>query len=35
MKINYLSKDKGKQWITETKEISAMLVGLMASIKTK
>ncbi len=35
MKINYLSKDKGKQWITETKEISAMLAGLMASIKTK
>ena len=35
MKINYLSKDKGKQWITETKEISAMLVGLMASIKAK
>ena len=35
MKINYLSKDKGKQWIIETKKISAMLVGLIASIKNK
>ena len=35
MKIGYLSKDKGNQWITETKEISAMLIGLMSSIKVK
>ena len=35
MKIGYLSKDKGNKWITETKEISAMLIGLMNSIKAK
>lgn len=35
MKIGYLSKDKGDKWITETKEISAMLMGLMNSIKAK
>jgi len=35
MKIGYLSKNKGNQWITETKEISAMLIGLMNSIKVK
>jgi four helix bundle protein len=35
MKIEYLPKDKGNQWITETKEISAMLIGLMNSIKAK
>jgi four helix bundle protein len=35
MKIGYLSKEKGTQWITETKEISAMITGLMHSIKTK
>ena len=33
MKIGYVSKNKGNQWITETKEISAMLIGLMNSIK--
>jgi four helix bundle protein len=33
MKIGYLSKDKGNQWITETKEISAMLAGLMSSFE--
>lgn len=35
MKIGYLPKDKGNQWIAETKEISAMLTGLMNSIKSK
>ena len=35
MKIGYISKDKGNKWITETKEISAMLIGLMNSINTK
>ena len=35
MKIGYLSKDKGAQWVTETKEISAMIAGLMNSIKEK
>ena len=33
IKIGYVSKDTGKKWIAETKEISAMLVGLMNSIK--
>ena len=32
IEINYISKDIGKQWIEETREISAMLVGL---IRTK
>jgi four helix bundle protein len=35
MKIGYLSKEKGDKWIMETKEISAMLMGLMNSIKAK
>ena len=35
IKIGYVSKDKGNQWITKTKEISAMLIGLMNSINTK
>ena len=35
MKIGYLSKDKGKQWITETKEILAMIIGLTKSIRVK
>ena len=35
IKIGYVSKDKGNQWIAETKEISAMLIGLMNSINTK
>ena len=33
MKIGYLSKEKGTQWITETKEISAMITGLMNSFE--
>ena len=32
MKIGYISKEKGKKWVDETKEISAMLIGLMRSI---
>lgn len=35
MKIGYLSKDKGNQWIAETKAISVMLMGLMNSITEK
>ncbi len=35
MKIGYISKDKGNKWITETKEISVMLAGLINSIKAK
>jgi len=35
MKIGYLQKEKGSEWITETKEISAMLTGLMNTIKAK
>lgn len=33
VKIGYVQKDTGKKWVTETKEISAMLVGLINSIK--
>ena len=33
MKISYIPKDKGNKWMTETKEISAMLTGLINSIK--
>ncbi len=33
VKINYISKVTGKKWIEETKEISAMIVGLTKSIK--
>jgi len=29
MEIQYIPKEIGNQWISETKEISAMLVGLM------
>lgn len=35
MKIGYISKDKGKKWVNETKEISAMIAGLMSAIKAK
>lgn len=35
MKIGYLQRDKGNKWIIETKEISAMLTGLMNTIKAK
>jgi four helix bundle protein len=35
MKIGYVPQEKGNQWVTETKEISAMLVGLMSSIRLK
>jgi len=33
MKIGYLPTNKGNQWIVETKEISAMIVGLMRTIQ--
>ncbi|RKZ63748.1 MAG: four helix bundle protein [Gammaproteobacteria bacterium] len=33
MKISYIPKDKGSQWITDTKDISSMLAMLMKSIK--
>ena len=32
MDIGYIPEITGKKWITETKEISAMLVGLMKSV---
>jgi four helix bundle protein len=35
MRIGYLSRDKGSQWVTETQEISAMLMGLINSITEK
>ncbi|MDQ6959292.1 MAG: four helix bundle protein [Mariprofundaceae bacterium] len=31
--IGYIDNDVGKQWIMETKEISAMLVGLIRNIQ--
>ena len=34
IKIAYVSKEKGKKWVDETKEISAMITGLMNTIKT-
>ena len=34
IKIGYVSKEKGKKWVDETKEISAMITGLMNTIKT-
>ncbi len=33
MKIAYISKEKGKQWIIDTNDISAMLAMLIKSIK--
>jgi hypothetical protein len=30
--IGYIPNETGKQWITETKEISAMLVGLIRTV---
>lgn len=33
MDISYIPQEPGKAWIEETKQISAMLVGLMKSIK--
>jgi len=35
IKIGYISKDVGKKWIDETKEISAMLTGLTNAIGKK
>lgn len=35
MKIDYIAKDIGKKWIEETKQISAMIVGLTKSICVK
>lgn len=34
MEISYINKEIGKKWISETQEISAMLVGLIRSLKT-
>ena len=33
IEIGYIDNEVGKQWIKETKEISAMLVGLIRSVK--
>jgi len=36
MDIEYIDREVGKQWIVESKEISAMLVGLIKAVgKTK
>jgi len=34
MEIGYIPKDIGNPWIAETREISAMIVGLMQSLKS-
>ena len=34
MKIEYIPKETGAQWIIDTKDISSMLVKLLESIKT-
>ena len=34
IKIGYVPKEKGEKWVDETKEISAMITGLMNTIKT-
>lgn len=33
MEIDYVQKSKGAIWIQETRELSAMLVGLMKSVR--
>ncbi len=33
MEIDYIKPEIGRLWIQETKEISAMLVGLLKSVK--
>ena len=33
IEIEYVNKETGEQWLKETKEISAMLVGLTRSLK--
>jgi four helix bundle protein len=35
IEIEYINKETGEQWLKETKEISAMLVGLTRSLKSK
>jgi hypothetical protein len=34
MKINYIDKDTGKEWIDEISEINRMIGGLKKSIKS-
>jgi four helix bundle protein len=34
MKIGYIKSETGRHWVSETKEISAMLIGLEKSIKS-
>ena len=33
MDVGYIPDDTGKQWISETKQISAMLIGLIRSLQ--
>ena len=35
IEIGYIDRETGKLWIKETQEISAMLVGLMRTLKKK
>ncbi len=32
MEIDYISQDKGREWLQETREISSMLAGLIATL---
>jgi four helix bundle protein len=35
IEIEYINKETGEQWLKETQEVSAMLVGLTRSLKSK
>ncbi len=35
MEIGYVEESKGQAWVQETRELSAMLVGLMRSVRSK
>lgn len=32
MEIDYVPQDKGREWLQETREISSMLAGLIATL---
>ncbi|MEZ4485098.1 MAG: four helix bundle protein [Syntrophotaleaceae bacterium] len=34
MQIAYISEQPGRQWVNETREISAMLIGLIKALET-
>jgi len=35
MDIGYITKSLGSEWVNESKELSAMLIGLIKSIKAE